>query len=68
MKIIIFIMLLINPKITFASQNTNEMNSNIGSLIIFGMLFVIMYFLLIRPQTKKAKEHKNLIENLKNND
>ena len=27
-----------------------------------------MYFLLIRPQTKKAKEHKTLIEGLKIND
>lgn len=29
------------------------------------ILFAIFYFLLIRPQQKKAKEHKAMIENLK---
>ncbi len=28
------------------------------------ILFVIFYFLLIRPQQKKAKEHKQMVENL----
>ncbi len=34
------------------------------------MLFmvVIFYFLLIRPQQKKAKEHKALLDNLKEGD
>jgi len=29
------------------------------------ILFAIFYFLLIRPQQKKAKEHKGMIANLK---
>ena len=29
------------------------------------ILFAIFYFLLIRPQQKKAKEHRNMIGNLK---
>ncbi len=29
------------------------------------VLFVIFYFLLIRPQQKKAKEHREMIANLK---
>ncbi|WP_320040815.1 preprotein translocase subunit YajC [uncultured Desulfobacter sp.] len=29
------------------------------------ILFAIFYFLLIRPQQKKAKEHKAMIDNLK---
>ena len=29
------------------------------------LMFVIFYFLLIRPQQKKAKEHQNMINNLK---
>jgi len=29
------------------------------------ILFVIFYFLLIRPQQKKAKEHRGMISNLK---
>ncbi|GAB4484707.1 MAG: preprotein translocase subunit YajC [Thermodesulfovibrionales bacterium] len=31
-------------------------------------IFVIFYFLIIRPQQKKAKEHKNMIENIKKGD
>ncbi len=32
------------------------------------LMFVIFYFLLIRPQQKKAKEHKNMLDNLKRGD
>ena len=32
------------------------------------LMFVIFYFLLIRPQQKKQKEHKNLLANLKRGD
>jgi preprotein translocase subunit YajC len=32
------------------------------------LIFVVFYFLLIRPQQKKAKEHKALLENLKKGD
>ncbi len=32
------------------------------------LMFAIFYFLLIRPQQKKAKEHKNMVEALKKGD
>ena len=32
------------------------------------LIFVIFYFFLIRPQQKKAKEHKQMTENLKRGD
>ena len=32
------------------------------------LIFIIFYFLLIRPQSKKAKEHKELLDNLKKGD
>ncbi len=32
------------------------------------LIFVVFYFLLIRPQQKKAKEHQNFIANLKKGD
>jgi len=37
---------------------------------VLPMIFmvVIFYFLLIRPQQKKAKEHKALLDNLKEGD
>lgn len=31
-------------------------------------IFVIFYFLLIRPQQKKAKEHQKLVESIKTGD
>jgi len=39
-----------------------------GSLVPLVLIFVIFYFLLIRPQQKKAKEHKQMLENLKKGD
>lgn len=38
------------------------------SFIPLILMFVIFYFLLIRPQQKKSKEHKQMIENLKTGD
>src|SRR6188508_1795288 len=32
------------------------------------LMFVIMYFILIRPQMKKAKEHKTMLEALQKGD
>ncbi|MBI5188567.1 MAG: preprotein translocase subunit YajC [Nitrospirae bacterium] len=40
----------------------------IGSLIPLILIFVIFYFLLIRPQQKRAKAHRQMIENLKKGD
>jgi len=40
----------------------------LSSFLPLILIFVIFYFLLIRPQSKKAKEHKELLENLKRGD
>ncbi len=37
-------------------------------LLLIGVMFAVMYFLIIRPQSKRAKEHKALIEGLKKGD
>ena len=34
----------------------------------FILIFVIMYFLLIRPQQRKAKEHRDMLKNLRRGD
>lgn len=34
-------------------------------LVVFGLIF---YFMLIRPQQKRAKEHKNLVDGLQKGD
>jgi preprotein translocase subunit YajC len=42
--------------------------SPIASLIPLILMFGIFYFLLIRPQQKKAKEHRAMMETLKKGD
>ena len=37
----------------------------VGSLLPMILIFVIFYFMLIRPQRKKDKEAKKMLENLK---
>jgi preprotein translocase subunit YajC len=34
----------------------------------FILIFVIMYFMVIRPQQKKTKEHREMLNKLKKND
>ena len=43
-------------------------NSGIAQFIPLILIFVIFYFFLIRPQQKKVKEHKQMVENLKKGD
>lgn len=38
------------------------------SLIMIAAIFVLFYFMLIRPQNKRAKEHRELVSNLKKGD
>jgi len=40
----------------------------IGQFIPLILIFVIFYFFLIRPQQKKVKDHKIMVENLKRGD
>ena len=42
--------------------------SAIMSLLPLILIFVVFYFLLIRPQQKKAKEHQKMLEGLKRGD
>ena len=42
--------------------------SGFAQLIPLILIFVIFYFFLIRPQQKKVKEHKIMVENLKRGD
>ena len=43
-------------------------SSGIGQFIPLILIFVIFYFFLIRPQQKKVKEHKAMVESLKRGD
>jgi preprotein translocase subunit YajC len=39
-----------------------------GMLIPFVLIIVMMYFLILRPQQKKMKEHQELVKNLRRGD
>jgi len=44
------------------------MNEGLASFLPFIIIFVLFYFMLIRPQMKQAKEQKALLESLKAGD
>ena len=44
------------------------MDAGIGQFIPLVLIFVIFYFFLIRPQQKKVKDHKAMVEALKRGD
>ncbi len=43
-------------------------NPQIMQIILLGGIFVVVYFFMIRPQQKKAKEAKKFVEELKTGD
>ena len=43
-------------------------NSGISQFIPLILIFIIFYFFLIRPQQKKVKDHKLMVDNLKRGD
>ena len=44
------------------------MNEGLMGFLPFIVIFVLFYFMLIRPQMKQAKEHKAMIASRKNGD
>ena len=44
------------------------MNETLTSFLPLILIFVVFYFLLIRPQQKKVKEHKEMISKIKRGD
>ena len=42
--------------------------AGLASFLPLVLIFVIMYFLMIRPQQKKMKEHRAMVEALKKGD
>tara|TARA_B100001029_G_C14733607_1_gene271678 strand:+ start:172 stop:450 length:279 start_codon:yes stop_codon:yes gene_type:complete len=44
------------------------MDAQFAQFIPLVLIFVIFYFFLIRPQQKKVKEHRSMVQNLKRGD
>lgn len=40
----------------------------ISTLIFFGLIFVIFYFMILRPQQKRQKERQKMIDSMKKGD
>ena len=50
------------------SQAGGQQGGGFEGIIMLVLMFAIFYFLLIRPQQKRAKQHKELVNNLKQGD
>lgn len=50
------------------AQAAGEPASAFGAFIPLILIFVIFYFLLIRPQQKKVKEHKAMLDAIRRGD
>ena len=50
------------------AQAASQQPSMLASFIPLILIFLIFYFLLIRPQQKKQKEHKVLLNSIKRGD
>ena len=51
-----------------AAETAAPSGSASGVLIQLGLIFIIFYFLLIRPQQKKIKQHENMLSAIKKGD
>jgi preprotein translocase subunit YajC len=58
---------LISPAYAQAAP-TGGAESSLISLLPLVLMFVVLYFIMIRPQMKKQKEHKAMVEALTKGD
>ena len=59
--------MLITPAFAQAAAG-GDANSMLISLLPFALIFVIMYFLILRPQQKKVRDHQELVKNIRRGD
>ena len=62
------VMMNILMSTTQQAQGNGDSPSALVSLIPFVLIFVVFYFLFIRPQTKRQKEHQQMMSSLKKGD
>lgn len=60
--------MFVTPAFAQASGAAPSGAAAIGSLMPIILIFIIFYFLLIRPQQKKMKEHRAMVEALRRGD
>jgi preprotein translocase subunit YajC len=59
--------MLISPAFAQAASPFGGDNMLV-SLLPFILIFVIMYFLILRPQQKRAKQHQEMVKNVRRGD
>ncbi|MBE0581782.1 MAG: preprotein translocase subunit YajC [Devosia sp.] len=42
--------------------------SMVSTLVFFALIFVVFYFMILRPQQKRAKERQKMLDSLKKGD
>lgn len=57
--------ILISDAFAQSSEAAASQEFSLTSFIPLILIFVVFYFLIIRPQTKKYKEHQEMVSNLK---
>jgi preprotein translocase subunit YajC len=58
-------MLLLTPP---PADGQDATGSLISTFVMFGAVILIFYFMMIRPQQKRAKEHRKLLDAVKKGD
>ncbi len=56
------------PSAVAQTQTAPPPGGGIAQFAMLGGLFVLMYFILIRPQRKRQKEHQQLVDGLAKGD
>jgi preprotein translocase subunit YajC len=53
---------------TSGAAGAPAQGSPLGMLVPMVLIFIVMYFLMIRPQSQRAKQQKKMLETLKSGD
>jgi len=61
---VLLLMMAAMPTLALA-EGAEQAQSPYSGLIMLVLMFAVFYFLLIRPQQKRAKQHKALIDAIK---
>ena len=57
-----------NTIIAMAPSGNGGGGSFISTIIMFGAIFLIFYFMIIRPQQKRSKEREKMLSNIQKGD
>jgi preprotein translocase subunit YajC len=60
--------MFITPALAQAAGSPFGGDSMLVSLLPFVLIFVIMYFLILRPQQKRVKQHAEMVKNVRRGD